>query len=91
MSDVVIKRGDVFDWQPYGTPGWPHATALGITVVRLTYPDENSPTGIDEMESTADLCVDDDPSEVRVYTKDRAGCVAWNSLDHFLEMVEKKP
>ena len=84
-----INVGDVFDWQPYGTEGWPRASEYAVVVCRITYPDENAESGLDELRSTGDLCVDDDPSEVKIWTLKLDGSVHWNELPHFRDMARR--
>lgn len=99
MIEGEIKVGDVFDWQPYGTEGWPRAYAR-VRVTRITYPDPDAHGGVDLLDSTADLCADDDQSEARVYSLDvtdshrhrrqvREEC--WNELPHFRDMCSRLP
>jgi hypothetical protein len=88
LEDVAV--GDRFDWQPYGTLGWPKATVMGLEVVCVTYPDLNAPGRVDDVPSTAELCDDDDPRQVRVVVKDPQGNVWANDLRHFLDMARRR-
>lgn len=85
-----IEVGDVWDWQPHGTEGWPRSSSMGLVVTRITYPEKvGDGWEYDELKTTADLCADDDPSLVRIWVKGRNDKECWNELPHFRDMARR--
>lgn len=92
MRSEHVNVGDVYEWQPYGTDGWPRAHEV-VTVVRITYPDPDSPDGLFDVQSTDELCDDDDAEQILIWSRGqikRANRgICWNELPHFLAMTRR--
>jgi hypothetical protein len=86
VSDIPddIKIGDRFEWQPYGTKGWPRAYEK-IRVTRIIVEGKD----VERVHPTLNSSPDSLIWSVNEDKKNSLEC--WNTLSHFWNMTKRLP